>query len=200
MVKFARADAYESALWRGMLMPATYEELKTDSYMMVLWCILAEVHFPERPGCVLLRHKLAIHTNAKSISKSSTLDSGYHPERSQVNIVNKLYDLYPWALNNYTWSRQQTRRSCWSAMEPTEGSSELPPTPMTKKDGKMLDQIIFTRDFRPTAEYGFYYLYKKTGSKQARDQWLRLRSERLMAANRTDSDRAGRDRAQAHAM
>ena len=172
-VKFARADAYERSLWRAMLVPASDEELKTDSYMMTLWCILAEVHFPERPGCVLLRHQLAIHTNAGSIQKAASLESGYHPERSQVNIVNKLYELYPWALTNYTWSRQQTRRSCWSALD----GVNAPPTPMSKADGKMLDRVIWTQDFRPTAEHGFYWRYK----------WQRLRSERLRASSAVEN-------------
>ena len=177
-----------------MLVPATDEELKTDTYMMILWCILADVYFPGRPGCVLLRHQLAIHTNARSIRKSASLDSGYHPERSQTNIVNRLYDLYPWAFNNHTWSRRQTRRSCWSAMEPVSGweggATELPPTTMSKNDGKMLDRILFTQDFRPTAEFGYYWQCKKSRSKEACDAWLRLRSKRLGAESAANNQTA----------
>ena len=126
-MKISRADAFESALWTPILSAVPDQALATDSYVMQLWCILATTLFPQRPGCVHLRHQSVVHIDSRSIVQAG-LANAYHARDKGGTILDELYDRFPWAFETFRYSASQSL--CWSLLEEgrpiTNARSPLP--------------------------------------------------------------------------
>ena len=106
-MKISRRDAFERSLRSTLLLNLTDELLRTDSFLMSLWCILAEQQFGGRPGCVHLRTQFAVHLNSKAIS--GKMKAAY-TARGQNLLVPHLFNQWRWAFLDFTFNFS---RGCW---------------------------------------------------------------------------------------
>jgi len=106
-LKIARTEAFETSLKGAILDRLDDAILATDSYMMQLWVVLSEMHFPHRPGCVHLRHVVATHLDTRTIR--GAMAKAYF---TQNRIVGELFKLYPDAFVKYRL--KNFTHGCWS--------------------------------------------------------------------------------------
>ena len=109
----SRSTAY-GVLW-DILNKIPDHRLDTDLGVMKLWCVQAQMAFPEHPACVILRSLAVVHDNTKTINKAG-FDYKYLNQKAVQTDNTVIYIQQHWGslLSNYSLDNTSwPLRTCW---------------------------------------------------------------------------------------